>query len=242
LIFTLPYGCCSISSRHYTKAAFPPPPPCPAPGMPAYTPQAPAIVPSAHIWSYFTSFEDVKPIYATYSYILSGKNRQDKPASERYLKLIEAVQAASDEHIAPGNSSKNYNVFLIPQRTSNNTEPDPNYELSRNLLTLLKQRTRNKIFDRPGPYIITLYQPITSQHDEKYVHILYLDLSGMPIESFKEFVSIYEQRLTERPINNIQTLRSFKAKFLKTALVSNSCIGFAKVAMDDLLKLLKPMT
>lgn len=249
LLLTLPYGCNSTSSTYSTKALCPPPPPChapftdePAPVMDETAPPVLAIVPSAHVWSYFASFDEVQPNYATYSYILSGKNRQDKPASERYLKLIEAVQGASDEHIVPGNNSKKYNVFLIPQRKSNNTEPDPNYELSRNLLTLLKQRTGEKIFDRPGPYIITLYQPITKQYDKKYVHILYLDLSGMPVESYKEFVSIYEERLCERPINNIQTLKSFKAKFLKTALVSSSCIGFAIVAMDDLLKLLKPAT
>uniref|UniRef100_UPI004056EF39 hypothetical protein n=1 Tax=Candidatus Electronema sp. TaxID=2698783 RepID=UPI004056EF39 len=70
-------------------------------------------LPSAHVWKYLASFSDEPKNYATYSYVLTGRNGGDK-----YIELVNFIQGstASAEGMAESKilSPDELNIFLIP--------------------------------------------------------------------------------------------------------------------------------
>ncbi len=184
----------------------------------------------AHVWKYLHSYNDENDGYATYSYVLVGNKN-----NEIYLTLVEEIQASTPHGDSINNyiSSSYLNLFLIPVIFNSAA---PNYELSKALLTILSVYSPVDFSNRPGPYIITLYNPINSKKNEEIADILYLDLTGISPKAISEIIRTYKAKVLKDQPDGIEQLQSLRLSFLNLALIAEESIGFAKVAYAELQK------
>ncbi len=198
--------------------------------------------PSTHAWQYLYSYGGEEPGYATYSYVLVGRGEANEKATSLYYELVKAIHgstisATSLGGVGGGHVSKNrLNLFLIPIGKPDGFEYNkPNYELSKLLLTALSVELPLDL-SRPGPYIITLYQPISAANTGNTADVLYVDLSGVHTKAIPEIVRTYKGIVMEEEITGIEKLKSLRLSLLSIALLAQDAIGFAKTAYGHLAK------
>ena len=214
------------ASWHDDESWIPVPPPCPVFAAP----------PRSHVWQYLYSLNDEPSGYATYSYVLAGRDERNRNASAIYLRLVEAIQSSTSS-TSPGLGAAERhvsNLFLIPSRkvgTGGNDAPD--YEMSKTLLSMLARKTSMR-FTRPGPYIITLYRQISLGRPDELADILYVDMTDVRPGAVAEFVRTYKEQVSSGNIAGIQQLKSLRLAILNTAIVTEENIGFAKSAYAEL--------
>jgi len=182
------------------------------------------------------SYGDEDHGYATYSYVLVGRDEFNQDAISLYLKLISAIQGSTVEVLSLPNNVRaaNFNLFLIPAiGKKGDVSPEPNYELSKLLLTALSASSPEN-FDSPGPYIITLYRPISFRKQDDLADILYIDLTNLHPTAIPEVVSTYKRKILEENISGIDKLRSIRLSILNTLLITEDSIGFARAAYAEL--------
>jgi hypothetical protein len=188
--------------------------------------------PKAHLWQHLFSLQDEEAGYATYSYVLTGRDEKNRESSSLYLELIDAIKRSTPNAGALRNSlsRRSYNIFLIPVVKSDSTDSlTPDYERSKQFLATLSASSSQQ-FTRPGPYIITLCEPIGAGKREVVADVLYLDLTGVHPDALAEFVRTYKNHLTSEPVEGIERLKSLRLSLLNLALVTEESIGFAKTA------------
>jgi hypothetical protein len=196
--------------------------------------KSPAL-PSAHVWEYLSHFGAEPEKYATYSYVVTGRNGGDK-----YIELVNSIQGSTasakkmeEERIL---IPEEMNIFLIP---AINTDADkaahrPDYEVSKKILTVLSARSKLNA-DRPGPYIITMYQPISSlKKGNTVTDLLYVDLTNSSKGAIAEVVRVYKQTVLNKRLNGTDKLYSLRLSLLNLAFMTEESIGFAKTASASL--------
>lgn len=192
--------------------------------------------PTAHVWQYLYSYGDEDNDYATYSYVLVGRDENNQTATSLYLELIKAIRGSTvrAESLPVNASNSNFNLFLIPAKNNISTEHhEPNYELSKLLLAALSTASPLK-FSLPGPYIITLYQPISFGNQDEVADILYIDLTNTHLSAIPEVVRTYKSKLLDENLSGIEKLHSLHLSLLNLALIAEDSIGFAQAAYAGL--------
>ncbi len=195
-------------------------------------------LPRAHVWQYIYSFGDENRGYSSYSYVLVGRDENNQVSSSLYFELIKAIQGStvSIGILTESVLKENFNLFLIPAISSEDSESHkPNYELSKLLLTALST-TSPLTFSQPGPYIITLYQPISFGKPTDEAEVMYTDLTGIHTDVIPELVKAYKSQVLNTKISGVDKLQSFRLSLLNLALITEDSIGFAKVAYAELQK------
>ena len=181
-------------------------------------------IPSSHVWQYLHFYGGEELGYATYSYVLVGRDHSNQKSTSLYYDLIKAIKASAVNAESLKNivSRSSLNLFIIPKSGA-----DPDYKLSKSLLATLSTTSPLK-FSRPGPYIITLYQPISIDNGDKITDILYIDLTDAHRKAIPEIVRTYSEQVTDEELNGIEKLKSLRLSLLNIALHTEDSIGFAK--------------
>lgn len=188
--------------------------------------------PLSHVWQYLQFYGEEELGYATYSYVLVGRDGSNEKSTSLYYELVNTIKASTvnAENLRDIVSNSSLNLFLIPISDTSSTErKEPNYELSKTLLSLLSTTSPLK-FSRPGPYIITLYQPISLDNGDKIADILYIDLTGAHLKAIPEIVRTYREKVIDEELSGIEKLKSLRLSLLNIALHAEDSIGFAKSA------------
>ncbi len=187
-------------------------------------------------WQYLYSLNDEKYGYATYSYVLTGRSAITQNEEMRYLKLLDAVKGQSTPDKLIKSSLRGfYNLFLIPSVKKQTTaNPEPDYGLSKQLLDNISIKLPKALFNQGGPYIITLYKPVGEGDPDVIANILYADLTKVHPAAFPEVVRAYKSHVSSEEIHGIEKLKSLRANILNLMLITEECIGFAKVAYAEL--------
>ena len=200
----------------------------PAPTASSGGVRTPKPKPTAHVWEYLHSLGTEHSGYATYSYILSGRN-----GSERYADLVRLIQRSTAEasELEDILLPEELNIFLIPAlNTGNATGNSPDLRFSQQVLTVLSARSPLD-FNRPGPYIVTLYHPLGQYtRRDQIVDILYVDLTNIHPGAVAEVVRTYKQTVLKKELRGQEKLRSLRLSLLKFAFLAEDSIGFARTA------------
>jgi hypothetical protein len=189
-------------------------------------------MPSSHAWQYLHSYGDEETGYATYSYVLVGRDHNKQKSTLLYYELIKAIQASTvnAEELRDYVPSRLLNLFIIPVANTNSvSNKEPNYRLSKSLLVAMSTTSPLK-FSRPGPYIITLHLPIGTENDDKMADILYVDLTDAHPKAIPEIVRTYSEKVIDNELHGIEKLDSLRLSLLNIALHTEDSIGFAKSA------------
>jgi hypothetical protein len=194
------------------------------------------LLPKAHVWQCIHSPENEYENYATYSYVLVGRNENNQSSALRYRKLIDAIirstdKAADTEALLP---TEQCNIFIIPAVECDSTKTlQPKYDVSLRLLSAISFASGRQ-FGNPGPYIMTLYKPIGKGKPDAIADVLYLDMSTIHPSAMPEFVKTYKNHLTKQEIDGMQSLRSLRLTLLNLGLTAEESIGFAQTAYASL--------
>jgi hypothetical protein len=192
--------------------------------------------PTAHCWQYLYSYGGEDSGYATYSYVLAGRDESNETASALYLELVKAIRGSTVgvDNLPEEVSRTDFNVFLIPSASDTGAgSHDPDYELSKALLASLSTTSPLR-FSQPGPYIITLYQPISFGEGVGVADILYIDFTNVQSAAIPEVVRTYKSRISDEELDGIERLRSLRLSLLNIALIAEDNIGFARAAYAGL--------
>ena len=192
--------------------------------------------PFSHAWEYLFSYGDEERGYATYSYVLVGRDNTNQQATFLYYELVKAIQGStiSAETLTEDIPKSKLNVFIIPVASGEDDgQEKPDYELSKLLLASLSISSSLKL-SRPGPYIMTLYQPISVASGRTIADVLYVDLTDTHPKALPEIVRTYKENVIEERLDGVERLESFRLSLLNLALLAEDSIGFAKSAYAEM--------
>ena len=174
-----------------------------------------------------------EPGYATYSYVLAGRDDTDRKSAALYTALVRAILGSTvkasviTQKIIPRSA---LNLFLIPVIEANGSgRGKPNYELSKLFLAALSTVLPIDL-SRPGPYIITLHYSLSARDIDDTVDPLYVDLSGTHVKVIPEIVRTHKGIVMKEHLDSIARLKSLRLSLLNIALLTEDSIEFAKVA------------
>jgi hypothetical protein len=193
------------------------------------------LIPKAHVWQHLHAYGEEEAGYATYSYVLVGRDETNATSAALYQELVKAIKGSTPgaentpEHV----STNNFNLFIIPVTRDSGGDDGPNYEVSKLLLLALATDYPGD-FSRPGPYLITLYEPISFGLENETANILYVDLTTTHPLALPEVVRVYKERITDDYLDGLERLHSLRLALLNLALVAEENIGFAKTAYAEL--------
>jgi hypothetical protein len=201
-------------------------------GFPAATRSFPA----AHVWARLGGYGEEEEGYATYTYVLIGRDKSHNATWHRYNTLITAVKSSTAES-SPTTADKSLlNLFLIPVSAGEGLNAAaPNDKLSIELLTALSTAFPGK-FENPGPYLITLYKPIRYGRPGQIADILFVDLSKMHEKAIQEVVRSYKTKIIESKFQGKQKLEQLGLSLLNGAFTFEDSYGFVKIAFAELQK------
>ncbi len=193
------------------------------------------ILPTVHAWSYLREYGDEPENYATYSYILVGRTYQESETVRNFYSLIQAVQGSTSStgEIFADIPSWVINIFLIPADKNQNL-PDTN--LAKSYVSALE--ASHEKFQRPGPFIVTLLEPISSPSNMK--DMLIVDLTDVHEGAFKEVVGVFKDQVMSDQISGTEVLQSFKISLLNMAFIIEDSIHFASTAYGQMKAIFHP--
>lgn len=194
---------------------------------------------AGHVWGHLKGWESLKKNgrersnYATYSYVIAGRNSCDK-----YIELVNRIKdstgAADEMDKLKLMDHEELNIFLIPAIHTDGSAYKPDYETSKNILAAVDAKSKPNFHD-PGPYIITMYQPISSlQKGDAVTDMLYVDLTNISKGAIAEVVRVYKQAVLNKRLNGTDKLYSLRLALLNLAFMTEESIGFAKTASASL--------
>ena len=192
---------------------------------------------TAHLWNDFSGFGKEEEGFATYTYVLIGRDKSHKATWTRYKNLIAAIKSSTAENDRTKIVDKSlFNLFLVP--IVGGEGPDaksPNDKLSIELLTALSTAFPGK-FENPGPFLITLDKPISYGHPREIANIIFVDLSKMNDKVNQEIVRAYKRNIAESEMKGEKKLQLLLLSILSTAFMVEESYGFVKVAFAELQK------
>jgi hypothetical protein len=218
--------------------------------VPATEPSPPRVrgVVAFHEWGpvlYIGMEQQEYPGFAVYTYVLFNSDHPDAGTTEgmRYESLLKAVLGdvrSVEQGTVAGWPRQETNIFCIPfvSRAPQKSEALEKYDfnLAGKYLGILQASVRNnpKLFNslqhRAGPFLISLYQPMSQLQGKPATKMLYVDLTDMSPGAMREVLDAYRQRLDAGPLRNQERLRnSLKMVLLKYILWTDN-IGIVDVA------------
>jgi hypothetical protein len=220
----------------------PPPPPIPTGGRPDNTV-------SYHVWGALLSYgmeQKEYPGYAVYTYVLFNSNQSDagSPEGKRYDGILRAVLQdvkTQETGAAAGWLKNETNIFCIPFMIRSPKKADAlgkyNFDLSQKYLAVLQVAVKSnkdlfkRLEQRPGPFLISLYEPLPGLKGKAATRMLYLDLTDMPVDGMRQVLDAYKERLNAEPLKNVEKLReSLKITLMKYALKLDENLKIVDVA------------
>jgi hypothetical protein len=190
----------------------------------------------AHVWARLTDESQVDDAgYGMYTYVLLNQDLRQDETSTKYRDLIDAIVAStlSQDETRASEAKSNLNLFLIPFRKDRSDSI--NTTLSKKILMQFSLNTtdaklKNVIASRPGPFLISVPQPVSLLADTSKIPMLYVDLSGTNVYAIPEVVTAYKQRLVDKSVGSVERFQSFRLMLLNTLLIGNDCVQLVKDA------------
>jgi hypothetical protein len=205
---------------------------------------------SYHVWGSLLNYgaeQKEYPGYALYTYLLFNANQSDATTQEgkRYDAILRAVLLdvkSPTVGTAAGWPKDNTNIFCIPfvSRYVDKDNALKKYDFvnAQKYLAELQRSVNNnpdllnRLNHRPGPFLISLCEPLPRLQGRAPTSLLYLDLTDMPAAGMREVLDAYRDRLDAAPLKNVEKLReSLVIILLKYALVIDANLKIVKVAM-----------
>lgn len=202
-----------------------------------------------HVWGAVVSYgiEQMEyPGYAIYTYLLFNSNKPDPTSSEgtRYDGVLQAILRdvkPEETGTAAGWAKDETNIFCIPLLTKRPARDELlaryNYEISFKYLAVLQGAVKEnpelfrRLERRPGPFLVSLYEPLPSLQGKAATKMLYLDLTDMPADGMRQVLDAYRQRLGSQPLKNVEKLKeSLTMVLLKYALMLDENLKIVDVA------------
>lgn len=201
-----------------------------------------------HVWGELKNRGGERTGYAIHTYVLFGSDTRDINSADgkRYDGLLRAI-IRDTKTVNQGKLSKwplsETNIFWIPATqnlTQDNAFMHYNFNLGMVYLGVFQKAGRNDLFfvnrlsKRPGPFLVSVNEPLDTHKGRRVTRLLYVDLTNMPCDGMREIVDVYKQRLQAEPLKNVEKLReSLKIIFLKYALKFDESVKIVKVAYAD---------
>jgi len=235
-------GCAGVNSPPSAigggKVPSPPPPmPKPVEPPPAAREEISKGTVSYHVWGALLSVgmeQREYPNYAVYTYVLFNSNQPDAASreGERYNAILRAVLLdAKSANVggAAGWPKDETNIFCIPLMNRNVTKETIlakyDFEISQQYLGAIQMSVTNnqdlldRLKHRPGPFLMSFYEPMSKLQGKPATRLLYLDLTDMPAAGMREVLDAYRDRLESEPLKNVEKLKeSLKIILLNYAL------------------------
>lgn len=206
-----------------------PPPPAPAP-----------MLPKAHLWEWMYERGTEPSGYGMYTYVLINQNQSNEEVWARYSALVEAIQASTTE-VADFDAKADkslYNVFLFPSTKGKDGQPTLNDRFSRAILTAIRASTKGdklrKSIANPGPFLISVGQPLTGSGTLSDVDLLYADLSATNKAAMREVVSAYKLRIEKSELRGTESFDSIRLSLLSLILNADEHVQVVKVVYAGL--------
>jgi hypothetical protein len=206
-----------------------------------------------HVWGAILSYGtevSAFPGYAAYTYVLFKGNQLGPDSMEwkRYEEMLKAVLQdvkPKDIGAAVGWPQNETNIFCLPLVTKNPQPLAPlksyDFSLAQRYLAELQTAVKNNhvLFERlerqPGPFLVSLYEPLPKLHGREATKMLYLDLTSMPQDGMRQVLDAYKERLTEAPLKNVEKLKeSLKIVLLKYMLMIDENLQLVEVVFAGL--------
>lgn len=205
--------------------------------------------PRQHVWQPLTGWDEEKPGYGMYTYVLFGRKlkppgRLRAETLRRYESLLRAIHLSTLSARESGIDEEERqvkqatNLFLIPL-ASEMGEPTPhNYDgtLSLRILALTGRKVRPhasalaaQLSTGEGPFLVSTLSPMEEMSPENF-SLLYADLSTTNAAAMAEIVGAYKRRVSEG-IGGIERFRSLRIALLDIILDADDNIQIVKSAM-----------
>lgn len=204
---------------------------------------------SYHVWGALISYgieQKTYPGYAVYTYVLFNSNQPDagSPEEKRYDSILKAIlQDVKTQQVgkSAGWPINETNIFCIPFVTWNpkkaNALEKYDFDLSLKYLAILQGAVKNnkelfkRLEQRPGPFLISFYEPLPKLQGKAATKMLYLDLTDMPPDGMRQILDAYKQRLDSEPLKNVEKLKeSLKIIMMKYALLIDENLKIVDIA------------
>lgn len=247
-------GCAGHLTERPSEMVSQPSPPAPKPPPPPVTMPAPEPTPkgdiSYHVWGALLSAGGEQrefPGYAVYTYLLFNSTEKNASTMEgkRYDTLLRALLLdvkTADIGTGAGWRKDETNIFIIPLITRNIDKDTVlekyDFTISQKYLAVLQSSVKNqldllkRLQHRPGPFLISLYEPLPRLQGKNATKMLYLDLTDMPADGLRQVLDIYKVRLEAEPMRNVEKLKeSLRLLLLKYALLLDENLKIVDVAL-----------
>ena len=182
-------------------------------------------------WAYLTSLNRETPGYAMYTYVLFNRRtilleESNPDIAETYLSLLKAIEIASSSEKSDHRRADERNIFYIPsidfkkERLLSLDNYNINLSLSYISRFITVMKTDYEIVEQfatgPGPFLVSLFSPLqhavnTSMIYKNNFPIFFVDLSHLPLSSFEEVVTVYDELFIRKEDTGIRTLESLKS-------------------------------
>lgn len=182
-------------------------------------------------WDYLTSLNRETPGYAMYTYVLFNRRtilleESNPDVAETYLSLLKAIEIASPLKKSGNRRADERNIFYIPSIDSKKERllSLDNYNINLSLsyisrfITVMKTdyEIAEQFATGTGPFLVSLFSPLqhavnTSMIYQNNFPLFFVDLSHIPLSSFEEVVSVYNQLFIRKEDSGIRTLESLRS-------------------------------
>ncbi|MDO3378273.1 hypothetical protein [Geoalkalibacter halelectricus] len=204
---------------------------------------------SRHAWDLLTRMDGEVEGFGMYTYVLFPR-RVDQPGlapevQERYAKLLEAIAGVTlglpeFGDLTPRDKQET-NLLYVPALASGAELSLANYNapLALHYLANIARlcRTNNprlaaRLDERPGPFLISLLQPVGQVGGES-VTLLYADLSTTNPAALPAVVTAYKTRLTRAPLADMERFTTLRLALLNLILNADNNLRLVSVALAD---------
>ncbi len=202
---------------------------------------------SRHAWDFLTDMDGEKEGFGMYTYVLFSRN-VDRPGlasevEERYKKILAAIAGTTLNLPELGEletrEKKTTNILYIPAVAPGRELNLANYD-SRLSLRYLSEIARlcreespeisERLESRPGPFLISLLQPV-GQIGEESVNLLYADLSTTNPAAMREVVAAYKGHLVRGSVDKKERFTSLRLTLLNLILNADDNVHLIKIAL-----------
>jgi hypothetical protein len=197
--------------------------------------------------------------YGLYTYVLFNREPiicVDSPdICDRYEKILSAILGStpSEKKAKLRVSNNEVNIFYIPSHEPDETfSKDPikyyAFETSMGILEVIGDMLRRHEdlvghFKRAGPFLITTGEPIFMDTNYKYqegieskdskIPVLFTDLSDTAPELMSEFMRVYKNYITSKPVDKVKNFYPLRLKIMNTALILDDNLKIIKTALAE---------